>query len=280
MPTSILIIRLSSFGDILLTFPLIHLLKKNFPNIKIDFLVDKNFKDVFEPIKNYNLNLILFDKSKGIGEVVKHRKLIKQNQYSWIVDLQNNYRSFLLSIGLSKELFKFKKNRIRRFIFVKYKLKVFSKKLVSEKYIDSLREKLKIQNNGKIKVKVSENILLNLKNKFPFLTEEDKKVIIYPGAKHFTKKWPLEYYDALIEKISETGKWIIIISGDKNDAMETEKLKSLSLDNVYDISGKPSIAESIYLTFLADFVISNDSAPMHVAALFEKPQISIWGNTV
>lgn len=54
----VLIIRLSSIGDIILTTPILKQLKEKFPDIVIDFVVLKNFKDSIEG-SPYIDNLIL-----------------------------------------------------------------------------------------------------------------------------------------------------------------------------------------------------------------------------
>ena len=59
----ILIIRLSSIGDVILTTPVLKQLKEKFPDMTIDFLVMKNFKDSIDGVP-YIDNLILFDKKK------------------------------------------------------------------------------------------------------------------------------------------------------------------------------------------------------------------------
>ncbi len=86
----ILIIRLSSLGDVLLATPLIRTLKEKFENIRIDFVVKSQYKDAL--IHNpYISNLLLYDREKD-----KIRKLLSELQetgYDAVIDLQNNFRS-------------------------------------------------------------------------------------------------------------------------------------------------------------------------------------------
>lgn len=73
----VLIIRLSSIGDIILTTPILKQLKEKFPDIVIDFVVLKNFKDSIEG-SPYIDNLILFDKKKMMDlEILKNLEKIK-----------------------------------------------------------------------------------------------------------------------------------------------------------------------------------------------------------
>jgi len=280
MPTSILIIRISSFGDILLTFPMIHLIRNNYPEARIDFMVEQNFAEVFEFIKNYQIRIYPFNKKNGYQEIVKKRELIRENQYDLIIDLQNNFRTYLLTKGIFSKITKFKKYRLRRFLFVKLKLNAFPVKPVAAKYIDSAREKLPLGEMEKCELKIPDELISSLKTNYPFLKNKKQRILIYPGAKHYTKRWPLAYYDQLVDKIALLPNRQIILSGDKQDAEQITKMACTRRENVFNMAGKLTIRETMGLTGLCDVVISNDSAPMHIAALFEKPQISIWGSTV
>ena len=70
----ILIIRLSSMGDILLTTPLIRSIKKQNPNIQIDFVVKSEF---FELLKNnpHLTNIYKYSKNH-----LKNRNLLNSLQ--------------------------------------------------------------------------------------------------------------------------------------------------------------------------------------------------------
>ena len=69
----ILIIRLSSIGDILLTTPFIRQIRKKFLQSKIDFVIKKEFADLLNHNPNLN-NLIKYDSktgAKGLKELKK-----------------------------------------------------------------------------------------------------------------------------------------------------------------------------------------------------------------
>lgn len=62
----ILVIRLSSIGDIILTTPVLKAFKEKYPESVIDFLVLDKFKDSIEGV-SYVDNVILFNKEKNDG---------------------------------------------------------------------------------------------------------------------------------------------------------------------------------------------------------------------
>lgn len=84
----ILIIRLSSLGDILLTTPLVRSIKKQFPSIEIDILLRKEYCDIYK-FNPYLTKLYLY-KNQNINSISKE---LQERHYDLIVDLQNNLRS-------------------------------------------------------------------------------------------------------------------------------------------------------------------------------------------
>ena len=69
----ILVIRLSSLGDVLLTTPLIRAMKKKNPSIQIDFVVREQFSDAVQ--YNPNLNKI-YKYSNSKSEKTRNPRMI------------------------------------------------------------------------------------------------------------------------------------------------------------------------------------------------------------
>ena len=94
----ILVIRLSSIGDVILTTPVLKQLKEKYPDAAVDFLVMKNFKDSIEGIP-YIDNLIFFDKKENDGyqNMVAFGKKLAENKYDYVFDLHSKIRSKIIS---------------------------------------------------------------------------------------------------------------------------------------------------------------------------------------
>ena len=60
----ILIIRFSSFGDVVLTTPVIRAIKEKYPKAVIDFIVYNTFSEAIS-LNHEIRNLIIFDKKKS-----------------------------------------------------------------------------------------------------------------------------------------------------------------------------------------------------------------------
>ena len=82
----ILIIRMSSIGDIVLSTSFIESVKNKFPNSQIDFLIKKEFSDI---VQNHPLidNIIAYDKQSGINGLISVGRALKHKNYDAVYDL-------------------------------------------------------------------------------------------------------------------------------------------------------------------------------------------------
>lgn len=280
IPSQILLIRLSSIGDILLTFPLIQALHRDYPRTAIDFIVGNDFEDVLKPIRPLLRHVIIYDKNNSGSETRRIRKIIRENHYPLIADLHNNLRTFRLTRGQNAVVSRFKKHRIRRFFYVKWHWNIFNVVPVWQRYMRTVP--LNFQDYGfqTLEFPPESDIANRLTTDIPALDAGKKCMLIYPGARHFTKRWPLEYYEKLITMVLEKTDQTIILGGSKEESAYIRPLSKLDQDRIIDTSGKYNLYENFVLVSLCDLIISNDSAAMHMAALLGKPQIAIFGNTV
>ena len=96
------------------------------------------------------------------------------------------------------------------------------------------------------------------------------------GAAHATKTMPKEKMRELIRKLDSP----IVLLGGKEDFEKGEFVSEGAPALILNACGKYSINQSAYLIKNARAIISHDTGIMHIAATFNKPVISLWGNTV
>ena len=97
----ILIIRFSSFGDVVLTTPVIRAIKEKYPKAVIDFAVYDTFSEAIS-LNPEIRNLIIFEKKKS-----KDRKYIKDminrlktENYDYVIDLHSKFLSRIIGKSL------------------------------------------------------------------------------------------------------------------------------------------------------------------------------------
>jgi lipopolysaccharide heptosyltransferase II len=264
---SILIIRLSSLGDIVLTFPLVQALREKYPTARIDFVVRKEYREVLGFCSGIN-NVFEVDTASGKSGLDGLRESLKKNGYTHVVDLHNNFRSRILRRGLGGKLSVINKRTLQRWLLVKFKINLLKNAPdIIGRYFETAKA-LGIVDSGK-----APSITLSS-------TRDTKLVAIAPGARHWNKRWPKENFIEVAKKLVADGYRIELYGSSEEKELAEEIRSTLGSDRVTNLAGELSIKESIERLSRVSLAITNDSGLMHVAIALDIPTISIFGPTV
>ncbi len=275
----ILVIRFSSLGDVILTAPLLKSIKENYPGSEVHYLTKSGFSDAVK----YNPNISRVIEAKDDIDFNGLRKLknqIKSDRYDLIIDAHNSLRSFYLRLFQSERKFVFKKYSVRKFLLVKFKINLM-KKLppVTVRYCSMIPgnkftyRQPEIYTPGSAKESI-EKLFTGLN------PHAGKKLIcIAPASAHFTKTYPPELYNELINKFDKE-KNIFLLVGKERDRANIDAIKSKTSENVIDLYDKLSIAELTELIKKCSLFISGDTGPMHIAESLNVPLVMMAGSSV
>ena len=112
----ILIIRLGSIGDVVLTTSVIAALKLSHPNANLDFLVKKEYHELL--LGNPNLRRIIpFDGSRhmGLKGLLEIAGELRKEGYTHVIDLHGNLRSRVISALIpGSKILRYDKQTLRR----------------------------------------------------------------------------------------------------------------------------------------------------------------------
>ena len=272
---NILIIHTAFIGDIVLSTALISKLKEKYPNSDIYYLTTPLGKEILKNNPKIK-EVIIYDKrgkDKGFGAFISFVRKIRNLKIDVCLTPHRYLRSSILSLLSGAKIRVGYDIANLSFVFnkkIKYdKTKHEVEKLLSFVDDDNKRFELEMYPNEKDEIKI-DSLVKNL-------SENKKIILIAPGSKWFTKKWPEEYFRILIQKLVKRDDLLIIITGGKE-----EKEIELNLDSkVLDLRGEISLLELAELTKRAILVVSNDSAPIHITSAFPNTRIiGIFGPTV
>jgi ADP-heptose:LPS heptosyltransferase len=263
-----LIIRFSSIGDIVLTTPVFRCLRSRFPEAEIHFLTKNAYNEIlaFNPY----INKIHIAGNK-FDDLLKE---LKRERYDYIIDLHNNLRTLKVKRFLrSVPSFSFNKLNIGKFIYTRFKINILPQKHIVDRYLETV-ESLGVINDGKgLDYFICEADQLKI-NEIPF-SHLSGYIGIVIGAAWKTKKLPLHKLIELCRFIQHP----IILLGGKEDFENGEQIAFTDNIKIYNACGKFSINTSADLVRKAKCIITHDTGLMHIAAAFQKPIISVWGNT-
>jgi lipopolysaccharide heptosyltransferase II len=278
----ILIIRLSSIGDIILTTPLLRSIRKAYPNAFITYITKKQYAGLLADSPYIN-ELIAFDKSEGFRGLRKIKRSLRSQHFDAFLDIHKNWRSRFLRLGLgAKIITTYPKYIIRRAFLVRFKINFYRHiKPVYLRYFEAAR-KLGVQYDGEgseihfpeaATEKVT-GILTSLGYKF-----NTPLVVICPGATYFNKKWRADGFVKTARHLMNERSAFIIIHGGRDDKDQCENIAADIGQGAFSLAGTLSLPESAALLRLSSLVIANDSGLMHLAQSQKAPVVGIYGPT-
>lgn len=265
----ILIIRLSSIGDIVLTTPVVRCVKQQVPDCELHFLTKARFSDVLQHNPYIDKLILLGD---SLSDTIK---VLRSEKYDFIVDLHKNIRSLLIRLSLRVPSASFNKLNFKKFLLTKFHIDRMPKVHIVDRYFAAAK-RLNVENDGQgldfFFSDEEKNTNLPLPEAF-----RSNYVAIAVGAQHFTKIYPAEKVGELCRMLYPNK---VVLIGGKTDIERGKQIVAMSQGNVINACGQLSLRQSALVLWRSDVVIANDTGMMHIAAALRKPVVSIWGGTV
>ncbi len=264
----ILLIRFSSIGDMVLTTPVIRALKTQL-DAEIHAVTKKRYAFLYE--NNPNISKV-YSLLKSEKEIIG---ALQKEHYDFVVDLQKNLRSRNITRSLKVESASFPKMNIKKWLLVNFKADLLPKVHVVDRYFKAV-EKLKVKkDNLGLEYFIPANDEVKPEAISKELTNGFVGFVI--GGQHYTKIFPAEKVAEVINKLSLP----VLLLGGKEDFDRGEEIVNLTPNRlVINTCGKYNLNQSASLVKQCMVLITNDTGLMHIGAAFNKPIVSVWGNTV
>ena len=201
----ILIIRFSSIGDIVLTTPVIRVLKQQLPEAEIHYCTKKSFHQVL--IANPYIDKFHFLED-SLQLLVNQ---LKAEKFDQVIDLHKNLRTKILKTQLGVSSKSYEKLNWEKWLMVNLKKNILPKIHIVDRYLKTV-EHLKVKYDGQgLDYFIPANDEVEI-NSLP--TELQSGFYVYAiGGQHETKKLPLNKIKEVITSIN----YPLILLGGKED---------------------------------------------------------------
>jgi len=261
----ILVIRFSSIGDIVLTSPVYRILQEQLPHgAEVHLLTQKRFAFVHEA--NPFVNKIWAVEKSGM-EVVNE---LKEENFDYIIDLQNSLRSRSIRKKLGALAFSVNKQNLRKWIQVNLGIWKGPIKHIVDRYLDTLKI-FNVDNDGEGLEYFIPSTTNSIQQILPSEFIQKGYTVIAVGGAHEGKQWSEENWIELSGKFQD--ERIIWIGGKEDSIQLNHSLLHL------DLIGKCTVHESARIIGHSKAVICGDTGMMHIAAAFKKDIVVLWGCT-
>ncbi len=266
----ILIIRLSAIGDTIHTLPLLNTLRKQYPEAKIDWVVEDKASAfvIGNPLIN---NVYVIERKNRFQQYKKIINEIRKEQYDVVIDTQQLLKSAVI-MGFSGAKRKIALDGGREFSYlfknetVKTGKKFFDinfhvvyRNMEIAKYLGckDLEINFVIPDFSD---KISENIKEIINN----LDKTRKTIVLSPATTWENKHWTIEGWSKIINELS--GKYnIILTAGEKEKETINKITEKCPNADIINLTGKTSLEDLTYIYKNTDLTVSPDSGSSNIA---------------
>jgi len=274
-PGHILLVRLSSVGDIILATPVAARLRLRYPRARITWLVDAGYLDLVRGNPHID-QAVEFDytgEHRGPGGV---RKLAEQlKPVDLLVDLQHKVRSLMLSACLHPS---------ERRVLVKRRGFGIIKALIGQDailgaphQIDRYLQVLGDEMTGE----APEPVLIASEEEQEAARSNlggDDFIGIVAGARHPTKTWPVRHTAALADRCHQAGYRVALLGGQEDGSLTRAVVNSMKTGPGH-VRTSGSLGQLAGVLSCCRAVVSPDSGPAHMAGALGVPVVAVFGPT-
>ena len=286
---NILLIRLSSLGDIVLTSPAIRAVRQHFPQAHIAMLVGKQSADLLTANPHLD-EVITFDRKAGnkdTGQMRRMIRLLRERRFDLVIDFQRKFRTSLLGYlsGARCRVGYHQPNGMLCTVRVpdRSNRAVRAGRISSAPAIDRYFALLHA-----IGVETTDR-RLEL-----FITDTDRafsqeimaakgivadrpKVGLFPGAAWKLREWRPDRFAAIGDRaVHEFGAQVLLFGGPAEGEL-VQQVGDLMTTEATSLAGTLDLRQLAGLIERCDLFVTNDTGPMHIAAAMQTPTVALFG---
>jgi len=297
----VLIIKLSSIGDVVQTLPALRALRaalekrasRGGPKAEIDWLVEEPASSILMERPDIDNVYVVKRRGwkKGIGDNLRMARLLASRDYDMVLDFQGLLKSgvWVMLTGGKRRL-GFSNARELSHVFLNEKLPPYDPDVHAvDRYLDLARhaggaelaaDKAPpplVDPSGaagrSVAAKLAEG---GVDGKTPFF-------VLATQARWATKLWAPERFAELARRVLErNGALRAVLVGAASDTGRCESIRSRMggcAGRAVNLAGRTDLRELAALMQMAAFVVTVDSGPMHIAAAAGARVIALFGPT-
>jgi len=294
---NILIVKMSAIGDVIHTLPALNAVRKHYPDAHITWLVEEAASDLVEGHRA--LDRILVSKRKRwvrgllgssrleiIREAYCFVKELRDTMYDVVLDFQGLLKSSVL-IGLCKGKRKIgfdrgMEHQERSYLFLNERVPPVDMDNHALLRGMMLLDAIGIQSR---EIVFDLPLLDQHRNMADDLLMQhgsrESKVLaaIHPAAKWETKLWSNQKFSILADRLIEDYGARVVFTGSKGDRKTIQDIVSGMKGEAANLAGETTMKTLAALYEKADFLVSTDTGPMHMAAAVGTPVLALFGPT-
>ncbi len=281
----VLIVKISSLGDVIHTLPALTDAARAIPGISFDWVVEEGFAEIpaWHPCVDRVIPVSIRRWRKNIIEMMRNREWshfrqqLKAAKYDLVIDAQGLLKSAALTRGLGCPVYGLDKNSAREPLaarFYTYPLVAAKEQHAVERVRQLFAKALGYPlPNDKGRFELQESLFANIRE----LRPARPYLVFVHGTTWDDKHWPESYWRELAKKATAAGYIVCLPWGNANERARAERIAEV--DTRVLVLPKLSLLEVASVLSGATKVVAVDTGLGHLAAALEVPAVSLYGPT-
>lgn len=277
----ILLIKPSSLGDIVHTFPVVSAIKEQWPGAHLTWVVKRQWAEFVEQAEGVDR---VWPVDMTVGSWVREGVALRAEQFNLVLDLQGLFRSGILGwFSGAPTRVGFANGREGSPWFYTNCVPVAHPNVHAvDRYLSLV---------GALGVRLPEKPQFRFK-----LPEEDIATVraichrqgvaidrpwiaMSIGARWPTKRWPPASFAVVLDQLYALQLGPVVVIGSSEERPHTNQLRALTTSQFIDLCGEIPLRLLPALLSTASAMVTNDSGPMHIASALGVPVVALFGPT-
>ena len=291
----ILIVKLSSLGDVIHTLPVLVPLKQKYPDAHITWLVEEEASPL---LCDHALidRVLIFPKSRwkrqltrvgtitrSIKEILQFGGAVRADRYDLVLDFQGLLKSGVLT-GLARATQKrgFSPARELNHLFLTHKVPYPAGPVHSIDRYRTLVKSLECpMTTVEFSVPIQQHHRTAVWNFFEKHAIDSSRplILLHPATRWETKMWDKHNWVVLADMLHAAHDGTIVFTGSTADKPLVDRIIGAMKKAAVNSAGAFSLNELAFLQAQADVVVTPDSGPMHLAVAVGTPVVALFGPT-
>ncbi len=279
---NILIIKMSSLGDVIHALPSLYVLRRTYPEARITWAVHPAFAALL-PGKPWIDEIFFIDrkKIKNLSYLMEVRKALHARHFDLVIDLQMIAKSALISLisGGRKKIGYWDAREGSFLVNHPVRGKHMHGHII-EQLLDVMEYLHCDVSHFEFPLREHEKEKTSVKYMLSQCGVTGAYVVLVPGTRGEHKKWPISFWGELAKRLAGE-KIYTVISGAPSEAEMGKEIRAISPSNyTVDLIGRTNLLELAALDEMASLHISCDTGPLHIANAAQTPLIALFGPTL
>jgi heptosyltransferase-2 len=278
----VLVVRLSSLGDIVLTEPVTAALRRERPGCEIGFVVKDRFRDIVagQPA----VSTIHALSSGSLAALAALCRDVRSRRYAAVVDLHANARSRIVSAAaLAPVVSVYRKRDPGDWLSVRVARRPFRARVLTvDRYLAALTKLGVEPRRARPSFRVTGQDASLADDSLAGLGMRERAfAVVAPGAVWATKRWPAERFAAVVRELSQGDGLPCVLAGSAAERSLCEAVADAAgrTARAVTVAGGATLRQSAALISRAALFVGNDSGLSHLAMAVGTPTAAVFGPT-